>query len=235
MSERNGFMNRLLQNHKSVFILLIVLLVFCALSVVGFCVFRTHAQHNFGAVILDNAQEPNQNGDPMLFEYTGHTYAYFPDDRPFYPTGQKQPLTRLLLKGFLYSIWYRYDIYGFDDDPERCFLFLECVQNGTYELFYRSDLSLPELNPDELVKITFMETQTENLLYQSEDPAVIRTWYEKYKAGELTSIQPIPPFSKERIVDENGDLICNVTVSVVFKDLPLKCKLGDIKEEEVPA
>ena len=230
-------MNRLLQNHKLTFVLLFVLLFLCALFVTGICIFRTHTQHNFGAVILDNTQEHNENGDKMLFEYNGYAYAYFPDDSPFFPTGQqtKQPLTRLLLKGFLYSTRYHHNIYGFDNDAERLFLFLECMENGTHELFYRSDLSLPELKPDNLLRITFMETQTEKLLYQTEDPAIIKIWYEKYITGDLTSIQPITIYSKEPIVDENGNLIRNVTVSVIFKDLPLQYKLGDITKQEIPA
>ena len=227
-------MNRLLRNHK---LKIIFLLFFCVFFVIGICVFLTHAQHDFGAVILDNTQERNKNGDRMLFEYNGQSYAYFPDDRPFFPTGEKtkQPLTRLRLKSILYSTWYRHNIYGFEDDPERLFLFLECSRNGTYELFYRSDLSLPKLNPNDFLKITFVETQTEKLLHQSEDQATIKTWYDKYMTGELTSIQPISIYSKEPVVDENGNLIRSVTVSVIFKNLPLQCKLGDITKQEIPS
>ena len=217
--------------------MLFILFFIWSLVSTGICVWIAYERPNFGAVILDNAQEENKNGDPMLFSYNGFNYSYFPNhDLQYQSTGNqtKKPLTQLLLKSFLYSSLIPCEIYGFDNDPERCFLLYECRWYGDYNLMYRSDLTIPELNPDNLSEITFVETQTQTLLYRSEDPEIIKAWYEKYTTGELTSIQPITIFSDETIVDENGDLIRDVTVSVVFKELPLQCKLGDIRKQEVP-
>lgn len=225
------------KHKKCAFVLLFSILFVWALVSTGICVWIAYVRPNFGAVILDNAQEENKNGDPMLFSYNGFNYSYFPPrDLQYQPTGNqtKKPLTQLLLKGFLYSSLFPCEIYGFDNDPERFFLLYECRWFGDYNLMYRSDLTIPELNPDNLSAITFVETQTQTLLYQSEDPEFIKAWYEKYTTGKLTSIQPITVFSDEAIVDENGGLIRGVTVYAVFKNLSLQCKLGDITKQEVP-
>lgn len=183
----------------------------------------------FGAKELETELK-NENGDTVYFTYNGYNYAML-DYCSKYSVNLElnfNAITRYLC-GFIDSTVNEYNVYGYNGDDSRMFLWCDYTDmirpyGGVY---YRADLLLPEISEETVDSISFYklnESDKEILFYSESDEATIEKWLERYNKNNLKDLESYYDNGNKR-----NDVYC---VYAVFDDLNLKYELAYLKLDE---